>query len=266
MNELDLLEQHAVDAAIKLRWEDALEINKKILSLDKKNLAGHLRIGYTYWQLGKLNEAIKYYNKVIRLQPANQLAKENLERIKVLQLRGNKKSNNYGNSVNLDPNLFIDSPARTKSVRLINLGQKNNLAQLMIGQEVALKQKKRRIEVRTKNEDYIGSLPDDLSKRLILFIKAGSQYSAFVKEVELNRIVVFIREEKKGKKVLHFPSFPKNTSENLMSMQNAEESGEADDEEPLENDLEKLAEALASEEKDYLPFASDNEGSDEEEE
>lgn len=266
MNEVDILEQQAVDAAIKLRWKDAVEINEKILSIDKKNLPSQLRLGYVYWQMGKLDQAKKCYNKAIRLQPANQLARENLERIKILQMRGNKKFSNKGNNVNLDPNLFIDSPARTKSVRLINLGQKNNLARLMIGQEVALKQKKRRIEVRTKNEDYIGSLPDDLSKRLILFIKAGSQYSAFIKEVELNRVVIFIREEKKGKKVLNFPSFPKNTSDNLMGVQSAEESGESDDEDPLENDLEKLAEALASEEKDYLPFAPEEENSEDEEE
>ncbi|MDH7476270.1 MAG: tetratricopeptide repeat protein [Microgenomates group bacterium] len=256
MNEIDFLEQQAIEAAVKLRWNEAIEINKKILALDKKNLSALLRLGYCYWQLGKLKEAKSYYLKVRRLQPGNQLAKENLERIKVLEGKRLKKIKEVPN---LDPNLFIESPGKTKSVKLINLGQKNILAQLMIGQEVILRQKKRKIEVRTRSNEYIGSLPDDISKRLILFLKAGSQYRGFIKEAEINRVVIFIREEKKGKKVMNYPSFPKTSTENILKVQNAEEATEPEEEEIAENDLEKLAEIIANEEKDYLPFSPEEE-------
>lgn len=264
MNNLDLLEQQAIDATISLKWHEAIEFNKQILEIDKKNLSAYLRLGFIYLQLNKLKEAKKMYQKALKIQSSNQLARENLERIKILEMKGVKKTDIR--KINLDPNLFLEIPGKTKSVNLINLGQKNILAQLMIGQEIFLKPKRRKIEIRTKNGDYIGSLADDLSKRLILFIKAGSQYSAFIKETSLNKVVVFIREEKKGKRVLQFSSFPKNTTVNLSKLAASEEASEGEEENLLENDLEKLAEALASEDKDYIPLQSGDEVTEENEE
>src|SRR3990167_754158 len=210
MNDVDFLEQNAVDAAINAHWQIAIDYNKKISRLDKKNLGAQLRLGYAYIQLHKLKE------------------------------------------VKLDPNLFLELPGKTKSSTLVNLGQKNTLAHLVIGQEIFVKPKKRRMEIRTEGNDYVGALPDDLSKRLFLFMKAGSQYMAFIKDVSLSRIVVFIREEKRGKKVQRYSSFPRNIQVDMAKVSTQEGSGdeEGQDEDVLESDLEKLAETLSSDEKD----------------
>src|SRR3990167_10834058 len=183
MNDVDFLEQNAVDAAINAHWQIAIDYNKKISRLDKKNLGAQLRLGYAYIQLHKLKEAKTAYKKVLRLQKGNQIAEENLERIKILELRGAKKPPKK--PVKLDPNLFLELPGKTKSSTLVNLGQKNALANLATGQQVELKTKKRKMEIRTENNDYIGALPDDLSKRLSIFIRAGSEYATFIKEVSL---------------------------------------------------------------------------------
>ncbi len=249
MNEIDILEQHAVDAAISSHWKDAISLNKKISKLDKNNLGAQLRLGYAYIQLHLLKDAKTAYKKVLRLQKGNQIAEENLERIKILEVRGAKKPPKK--DVKLDPNLFLEFPGKTKSSTLVNLGQKNTLAHLVIGQQVYLKPKRRKIEIRTENNDYIGALPDDLSRRLLLFTKAGSLYTAFIKEVSLSKTVVFIKEEKRGKKVLRYASFPRNIQVDMSKVSAQEGSGEDDaDEDVLESDLEKLAETLSSEEKD----------------
>ncbi len=262
MDNIELLEQQAVEAAIKARWQNAIEFNKKIIALDKSNLEAYLRLGFAYLQTGKLKEAKKYYKKALRLQPGNQIATQNLERIDILESKTKTKIKE-GQKISLDPNLFIEVAGKTKSVSLVNLGQKDILAQLSIGQEVLLHPKKRKIEIRSKSKDYIGSLPDDLSKRLILFIKAGSEYSAFIKEVSLNKITVFIREEKKGRKVQKYASFPHRIQANLTQI--TEEEGKETEEEVLENDLYKLAEDLTSEEKYYIPYQDEEEEEEEEE-
>ncbi len=249
MNEVDILEQQAVDAAMNAHWKEAVEFNKKISRLDKNNLGAQLRLGYAYIQMSKLKEAKTSYRKVLRLQKGNQIAEENLERIKILELRGSKKIPKK--EVRLDPNLFLELPGKTKSSTLVNLGQKNTMAHLVIGQQVYLKPKRRKMEIRTEANDYIGALPDDLSRRLLLFIKAGSQYSTFIKDVSLSRIVVFIREDKRGKKVMRYTSFPRNISVDISKV-SSQEGGpdEEGDEDVLESDLEKLAETLSSDEKD----------------
>jgi len=253
MDDLQTLDQQAIDAAISTQWKDAIELNKKILKLNKKNVDANLRIAFAYLQTNKIADAKKYYRIGLKLQPGNRSISENLERIKVLESRKNKVYRDK--TVNLDPNLFLETPGKTRSIVLVNPGQKNTLAQLTIGQEVSLTTKKRKIEIRSKGKDYIGSLPDDISKRLTIFIKAGSEFSVYIKEANLNKVIVFIREERKGKKVMKYTSFPTNMQSKLTEMSKEDESGgNEEDLEPSEMDLEKLAEALAADEKEYLPY------------
>lgn len=256
MDSQDLLEKKSIDAAIHFQWNEAALINKQIISQDKANLSAYLRMGFAYMQLKNYKEAKKAYNKALKIQSVNQLAKENLEKIKILETI--KHSKNNSDELCFDPNLFLEIPGKTKSISLINVGQKDILVRLIIGQMVFLNSKRRRVEIRTKTNEYVGSLPDDLSKRLILFMKAGSVYSAFIKETDLNKTTVFIREDKKGRKVLHYPSFPNKNITQLSELINDEsESGE--DEETSGFDLEKLAESLENEEKDYMPFEPEDE-------
>ncbi len=256
MDNIEKLEQQAVDAAVHFDWNTAVSINKKIIDEEKNNLPAHLRLGFAYLQMRKFNDAKRYYRKALKIQSTSNVAKENLERIKVLQLRSSKKSRHI--SIDLDPNLFLEIPGKTKSVMLVNLGQKNILAQLGVGQDIVLKIKKRKVEVRTKENEYIGSLPDDLSRRLLVFLMAKSKYFVYIKEANLNKVSVFIREEKKGNKVRNYLSFPQNIQAHIQEMQ-AEKEGDEDSEEVTEIDLEKLAENLTSEEKEYLPFHTEGE-------
>lgn len=251
MDSIDVLEQQAIDAAINSQWGTAVELNKQILKIEESNVDSCLRLGFAYMQLKKNAEAKKFYNKVLRIQPRNQVALENLERLKIMGLRDSVS--HIGVDAHLDPNLFLEVPGRTKSVSLVNLGQKKMLASLTVGQEVELKGKKRRVEVRTVKGEYIGSLPDDLSKRLISFLKAKSAYRSFVQEATLARILIFIQEIKKGSRVANYISFPANIQTNLEQLdqqlqKDVDDASEPEEEEATENELETLAENLTDKE------------------
>jgi len=252
MENLEQIENQAINAAVNFNWDAAIELNERIIKHDKDNLAAYLRLGFATSQIQKFTQALKYYQVALKIQPSNNIARENIERLKVLKSRATKKtpssSSNY-----LDPNLFLESTGKTKSVALVNIGQKNVLAHLIVGQEIEIKFKKRRVELRTIDNDYVGSLPDDLSRRLLVFLKAKSKYKVYVKEANLNKVIVFIREEEKGKKVQHYLSFPQNIQSQIGQMQ-AEKEHEEENEVEGENDLEKLADNLTTEEKEYLPY------------
>lgn len=264
MTNIDVIEQEAINTAINYQWPEAIKLNKKILGFNKKNLSALLRLAFAYMRLGDLNHARKFYRQVLKIQPINSVAVENLEKIKILQTK--KIKNQKKTKIAFNPELFLESAGKTKSVKLVNLGQKNVLAQLLVGQEVILKTKKRKVEVRTKDDDeYIGSLPDDLSKRLRLFIKANSQYSAFIKANSLNNLTVFIREDNKGKKVVSYISFPLDLSKNINEIQKEESPpDEETSEDSSELDIEKIAESLTVEEKEALPYEPDSESEEEE--
>jgi tetratricopeptide (TPR) repeat protein len=256
MDEIDMMEQRAVDAAINQQWKEAITLNEKILAKDSKNLAACLRLGFAHLQAKNNKEAKRYYQKAIRIQPKNQVAIENLERLKILGERSGKKGSGVIGSLN--PNLFLEIPGKTKSVMLVNPGQKKDLAELVAGQEVELKFKTRKVEARTKSGKYVGCLPDDLSKRLLYFIEAKSKYAAHVKEAGINRVVLFIREEIKGKKVAHYLSFPHNIQTNLDNMHSeAQASHEGEEVEEAEEGEEWGAgheiTHLPTEEREELP-------------
>jgi tetratricopeptide (TPR) repeat protein len=263
MNKNDKLEKQALDSAMNSDWDSAITLNKKIIKSEKKNLNAYLRLGFAYIQKGELKMAKKSYSKALKLQPKNQLAYKSLERIKILESKRLKKKSN--SKIKFDPNLFLEIPGKTKSVSLVQLGQKNILAQIMIGQQVNLKPKKRKIEIRTEANDYIGSLPDDLSKTLYLFIKGGNEYDAYIQDFSLNNVTIFIKEIRKGKKYHKYTSFTRDIRSDLVKLQNKEsvESPSSEHEESddlLKDEIENLAEDLPSqEEKIYIPYSDDSE-------
>lgn len=250
---INILKNHAIEAAISGDWHKAISLNKKIILQFPDDLDSHLRLGFAQLQSGNLSKAKKTYLKALKIQPRNQIALNNLDKIRILNKRGQDKLYKQKDEIFLDPNMFVNIPEKTKVISLINLGQISILAKLKVGQKVYLKIKKRRVEVRTKADEYVGALPDDVSKRLILFLKAKTQYTSFIKEVSRNNVGVFIKEEKRGRKVRRYPSFPKNLQEDIKTITAEEEATETEDEEidkdesPL--DLEELAAEV--EEKEY---------------
>lgn len=273
MNEIDVLEQKAVDAAINRKWDDAIEFNKKIIDTDKNSMAAYLRLGFAYLQAKNITKAKTAYRQALKIQPKNPVAMENIERIKILEEKSSGGPDKDKEHTVLDPSIFLEAPGKTKTVAVVNLGQKNHIAQLVVGQEVLLLPKKRRIEVRTRSNVFIGSLPDDLSKRLIFFLKAKSKYRAYIKEATLTRIVIFIQEEKKGPTVANYTSFPTNIQSNLdqMGVKTGDEphEHEENDDESLsdESEVESMANRLTEKEEDeeaYMDIHRDEEDDSEE--
>ena len=256
MEEIDTFETQAIDAAIQGNWIAAIELNTKILELDRKNLQALLRIAFSHLQTGNYTESKKQYHKALRLQPKSSVAHQYLEKIEILE-QGTVRPQT---KTAFDPHLFIESFGKTKMTLLTNLGQKQILAQLSIGQKMQLKIKRRRVEIRTESDEYVGTLADDISKRLILFIKAKSTYTAYIKEVSFIKVIIFIREDKKGRSVSHHISFPINLQKNIEQIgdstqnpasEHAEEQTADEEEDNSLTDWEKMV-AEQTEEKEEI--------------
>src|SRR5918911_3740302 len=110
MNDLDILEQRAIDSAIASEWDKAVEFNKKILQKEKNNIATYLRLGFAYLQLEDIPQAKKYYKHALTIQPRNPVALENLERIEILQATNSK--NPIKEKAVLNPSLFLETPGK----------------------------------------------------------------------------------------------------------------------------------------------------------
>lgn len=219
--EIEELKKKAIDEALSGKWEDAIKTNKAILKLAPNDTDAYLALGFAFFQKKEYSKAKSYYKKALQLEPGNQIAHNNIEKIRILQKRGNVKHKKKTSSISADE--FINIPGKTKVVELVNLGQADVLAKIETGEKVYPKIKKRRIELRTSSNEYIGVLPDDISKRLIYLIKEGSEYDMYVKSAIKNSVELFIIERKKGPKVKNIISFPPNIQEDLKKMVSQDE-------------------------------------------
>src|SRR3989344_4236153 len=110
------LAQKAISAAISGNWENAVEINQKILQIDKENIDALNRFAKAYSELGNIVKAKSVSSKVLGLDPYNKIANKCIERWKGLKQGESVRSHG------VTGNLFIEEPGKTKIVSLINLG------------------------------------------------------------------------------------------------------------------------------------------------
>jgi tetratricopeptide (TPR) repeat protein len=264
MKDIELLEEQAIDAAVNADWDKAIELNLRILAINEKNLGAHLRLGFAYMQNNAIAEAQKSYKTALSIQPKNHIALENMERLEVLA--GKKLSSSGREKERFDPDLFLETPGKTKTINLVNIGQKDDIASLIVGQAVELKLKKRKVEVRTKDGVYVGTLPDDLSRRMMYFLQEGSTYKANIKEATLNTIVLFVREIEKGTKVRQLVSFPQNSQMNIPPNKPPSDQETTDEEtDDEDSELEEEADMPEEVDKDLLRYQQGQEDEESEE-
>lgn len=223
----------AILSALSQNWDEAIRLNNEIIKKDKTNIEAYNRLGFAYLKRCDINEARLSYQKVLKLDPYNQIAQKNLERIGVL------KSKTFAASatITLSPLTFLEEPGKTKIAECVNIAPNSVLSAITCGQNVILKPKNHTVEVRTDDGTYLGALADDLSFRLIKLTAAGNTYQVIVKSVNKKRLLLFIRETSRGKKYLGQPSFvgvgsflPYDASDTRKDKPDASVTGEEDDE------------------------------------
>lgn len=194
--------QLAISSALSGKWEDAISANLSLLKGNPNDTEALCRLARAYAEIGKISEAKKATNKVIALDPVNQIALKFLEKLKLAK---NSKTPVASSTCNQS---FLEEPGRTKIIGLMNLGEMENFINLDPGEEVKMLPYAHRISITTAGGEYIGRLPDDISARLKYLIGKGNKYQTLVKSINAKEITVFIREIEQGKGVDGSPSFP----------------------------------------------------------
>lgn len=234
---IENLHTRAIDAALTQDWDEAIQANTQILELLPKNVDAQLALAFAYLQKEDYKTSEKWYRAALKIEPLNQIARNNLDKIEILTKKNITKSSKK--KVIISPESLVNVAGKTKITHLVNLGQADALAKLETGEQLTLQVKKRRVEVRNLDNEYIGALPDDISKRLMYFMKCGSDYSVFNKSSLKNEVEVFLREDKKNAKMSPYISFPINIQDDLKVMMQEYQEDESDDDTDDEHDHEE---------------------------
>ncbi len=199
----NIRDQDAINASLKGNWKEAIRINNEILDKNEHSLEALNRLGYAYLKLGKLTSAKTTFQKVLALDPYNQIALKNSKLAGVIK----KKDMPIDSGATLSPMQFLEDPGKTKIASCVNLAPNEILSFLSPGQEIYLKAKNHAVELRNSENTYLAALPDDISFKLIKLLEAGNTYQVIVKGVNKNSFVVLLRELTRGKRFANQPSF-----------------------------------------------------------
>lgn len=192
----------AITLALSGQWVEAIEANINILENSPDDTDALCRLARAYSELGKITEAKETLTKVVTLEPTNQIANRLLEKLKIA-----KKSDKVSFSPTCNES-FLEEPGKTKLVKLLNLGEPENIAILDPGEEVKMVSYSHRVTLTTLDGKYIGRLPDDIAARLRGLIKDGCKYQTLIKCVNPKEITIFIREIEKSSAANGTASFP----------------------------------------------------------
>ncbi|MCR4329362.1 MAG: tetratricopeptide repeat protein [Candidatus Roizmanbacteria bacterium] len=224
--------EKAVELSLNGKFDEASIILRNVLERTPEDTDALLQLAHCNMQSGNLKEAQKLYKLVVRLEPNNLLAQKKLLVItSLLQKNLQKVKRNCGRIIPIT--YLIEEPGKAKIVRLSTIGKTEDISRLNIGEEVFLKIRKRKIEVRDADSNFVGYLPDDISKRLTELMNGECKYEAFIFVVDKNECKIFVREIKKAHAFSSVSSFPLD-----VSLLHEEEEEEEEEEDSLDLDSE----------------------------
>lgn len=208
------LHHQAIEAALNSRWDEALKLNKVIIKDDPQNIDALNRLARANFEIGRLNQAQKYYSLALKFDPYNPIAIKNLRIIKAFKKNGvtSPKANNHQSSYNghasqILSSIFLQEPGRTKIVSLIKVAEPQKISRTYCGMPVDMIVKSRKLTVLNKEGIYLGVIPDDISFHLLKLIKGKNRYEVYIKAVKFNGLTVLIREVFRSKRFRNQPSF-----------------------------------------------------------
>jgi len=204
------LKNQAIQTALQGNWQEAISMNKSLIAENPDDVDALNRLALAYTITGKIKEAKSTYQRVIRIDPLNPIALRNLKKIKDKKFSLTVKTSN--SCIN---NEFLEEPGKTKVVELVNIAQPKIVESLRTGQSLELSIKRLKIFA-SEGVQYIGVLPDDISRRLIKFMKNGCKYEAYVKSSTQHKVTIFIKEIKKTTRYKDQPSFTSITDSPLV--------------------------------------------------
>jgi hypothetical protein len=241
--------EQAVNLAMQSRWQEAAELNRQIIEAYPKDVEAHNRLGKALMELNRFEDARDAYALTTRLDPTNQIAVKNLQRIERLMEEAIPVEVPTGP---VDPSLFIAETGRATTTSLVQLATSEVLAKMNPGDTVILKMDGTTVSALSTAGDSLGKVEPKLRQRLIRLINMGNQYSAVVTAVDDSSLRLIIRETYRDPSMGNRPSFPTTgdafrgyVRDSLLRYDLEEEDDDDDDLDETEPEPDRDADMLA---------------------
>src|SRR5437868_5394261 len=104
------LTEQAIQLALESRWEEAVAVNRQLLAAVPHDLSTLNRLGKALSEIGHYTEAKQAYSDALEIDPTNNIARKNLDRLAELK---DGDAAGRPSQERIDPRLFIEETGKT---------------------------------------------------------------------------------------------------------------------------------------------------------
>ncbi|HET8909592.1 MAG TPA: tetratricopeptide repeat protein [Ktedonobacterales bacterium] len=186
------LSEQAIQMARESHWDEAVAVNRELLTLMPHDTSTLNRLGKALSEVGQYSEAKRAYTEALEHDPANNIARKNLERISTLS--DEPASDGRHAAERIDPRLFIEETGKTGFTMLVDLASREVIARLSAGDQVYFAPEGQVLYVTNAADERIGRVEPRLANRLIKFMTGGNKYAAGIADLSETEVRLLIRE------------------------------------------------------------------------
>jgi tetratricopeptide (TPR) repeat protein len=206
--------KQAILMAMEGKWQESIEINKGIIQHFPNDADAHNRLGKAYMELGEYTKAKEAYEKALKLDQYNTIARKNLLRLS--HLADEPSAVSEANAQKADPHLFIEEIGKAGVMNLYQIASSERLVKMMAGDKVVLQPQESSLAVLNTRGEYLGLVPSKYGQRLIKLMEGGNKYTSAIVASNEASISIIIRETYQDPSQIEQVSFPGKRMEEIM--------------------------------------------------
>lgn len=214
------LNQEALQASLENRWEEVLRINDEYLERFPRSADALNRKGRAYIELRRYTEAREAYAEALKADPANMIARRNLQRLETLYNRaeGEADSDTLSDSKIPRASVFIAETGKTWFDELADAADMGQLAAVSPGDKLKINVDDGRVVITTEGGVRLGELELRIAGRIARLMEAGHEFEVYALGTSAQSLRVIIRETSRPEGSENVLTFPRQdfASQDLM--------------------------------------------------
>lgn len=190
------LNQEALQASLESRWEDALRLNDEYLARFPRSADALNRKGRALIELRRLTEARDAYTEALKADPANMIARRNLQRLETLYNRTDGQPEGTGVVGTNIPRaaVFVLETGKTWIDELASAAGPAQLAEVSPGDKLRIEIDGDRVTIVSNNGVRLGEMESIIAARIARLCEAGHEFEAYALGTSAQSLRIIIRE------------------------------------------------------------------------
>ena len=219
-----VLNLEALTASLEYRWDDAIALNDEILERFPRDAEALNRKGRAYMEQGKLAASREAYSEALKADPANMIARRNLQRLETIYQADGADETAAPRNMGIPRGaVFVEEIGKTWIDDLTHPVDNGILAQVAPGDMLKLVVEGERVFVRTMKDVQLGQVDQSVGSRMAQLMAIGHEFEAYALGQSMNSLRFIIQETARAEESIGIMTFPRQIPPHLDLLREREQ-------------------------------------------